>query len=63
MARRAIAPARALGLLPSEPAPVVRGAVRLGDVDMLAASDDVRRERLGSYLGAIFQDPMTSLNP
>ena len=53
----------ALGLLPSEPAPVVRGAVRLGDVDMLAASGAVRRERLGSYLGAIFQDPMTSLNP
>jgi peptide/nickel transport system ATP-binding protein len=53
----------ALGLLPREPEPVVAGAVRLDGVDMLAASDDVRRERLGSYLGAIFQDPMTSLNP
>jgi peptide/nickel transport system ATP-binding protein len=53
----------ALGLLPREPEPVVKGAVRLDGADMLAAGDDVRRERLGSYLGAIFQDPMTSLNP
>ena len=53
----------ALGLLSREPSPVVRGAVRLGGVDVLAATDELRRERLGSYLGAIFQDPMTSLNP
>ena len=53
----------ALGLLPRDPQPVLRGAVRLDGTDMLAAGDAARRERLGSYLGAIFQDPMTSLNP
>jgi peptide/nickel transport system ATP-binding protein len=53
----------ALGLLPREPEPVVSGAVRLDGEDMLAAGAEQRRARLGSYLGAIFQDPMTSLNP
>jgi peptide/nickel transport system ATP-binding protein len=53
----------ALGLLPSTPAPALRGAVRLDGTDMLAAGPGERRERLGRYLGAIFQDPMTSLNP
>ncbi|HEX4364757.1 MAG TPA: ABC transporter ATP-binding protein [Solirubrobacteraceae bacterium] len=53
----------ALGLLPPNPEPVVTGSVFLTDEDMVKASDDVRRRRRGSDLGAVFQDPMTSLNP
>jgi peptide/nickel transport system ATP-binding protein len=53
----------ALGLLPADPAPVVRGAVRLDGEDMVAATEDARRARRGAFIGAVFQDPMTSLNP
>ena len=53
----------ALGLLPSHPRPLVSGSVFLADEDMVKASEDARRKRRGSDLGAIFQDPMTSLNP
>jgi peptide/nickel transport system ATP-binding protein len=53
----------ALGLLPTRPQPVISGAVRLGGEDMVAANEDARRRRRGTDLGAIFQDPMTSLNP
>ena len=53
----------ALGLLPTHPRPLVSGSVFLADEDMVKASEDARRKRRGSDLGAIFQDPMTSLNP
>jgi len=53
----------ALGLLPVRPQPVVTGSVFLDDEDMVKATEDTRRRRRGSDLGAIFQDPMTSLNP
>ncbi|MEA2245227.1 MAG: peptide/nickel transport system ATP-binding protein ddpF [Solirubrobacteraceae bacterium] len=53
----------ALGLLPTRPQPVISGAVRLAGEDMVAANEDARRRRRGTDLGAIFQDPMTSLNP
>jgi peptide/nickel transport system ATP-binding protein len=53
----------ALGLLPRAPAPVVSGRVDLGGLDMLSAPDSERRARRGVYIGAVFQDPMTSLNP
>jgi peptide/nickel transport system ATP-binding protein len=53
----------ALGLLPAHPRPVVSGSVFLAEEDMVTAAEDVRRRRRGSDLGAIFQDPMTSLNP
>jgi peptide/nickel transport system ATP-binding protein len=53
----------ALGLLPTRPAPQIGGTVRLAGEDMVAADEDARRRRRGSDLGAIFQDPMTSLNP
>ena len=53
----------ALGLLPAHPQPTVSGSVFLDDEDMVKASEDTRRRRRGSDLGAIFQDPMTSLNP
>jgi len=53
----------ALGLLPRDPHPVLSGAVRLDGEDMVAATEDQRRARRGAYISAVFQDPMSSLNP
>jgi peptide/nickel transport system ATP-binding protein len=53
----------ALGLLPQSPAPLVLGRVLLDGRDMLTASEEDRRARRGSYITAVFQDPMGSLNP
>jgi peptide/nickel transport system ATP-binding protein len=53
----------ALGLLPRNPHPKVSGSVRLDGEDMVAASEEQRRARRGSYITAVFQDPMGSLNP
>ncbi len=52
-----------LGLLPRRPAPEVRGHATVMGVDMLQSSDDERRHVRKAHLGAVFQDPMTSLNP
>ena len=53
----------ALGLLPRQPRPALSGRVLLGGEDMLAATEEQRRLRRGSYITAVFQDPMGSLNP
>ena len=53
----------ALGLLPRDPHPIVTGAARLDGEDVVAAGEEARRARRGSYIGAVFQDPMSSLNP
>jgi peptide/nickel transport system ATP-binding protein len=53
----------ALGLLPRHPQPTVSGTVRLDGEDMVAATEEQRRARRGSYITAVFQDPMGSLNP
>jgi peptide/nickel transport system ATP-binding protein len=52
-----------LGLLPDEPKPVVIGKVDVLGTDMLHAPDRARRDRRRRDLGAVFQDPATSLNP
>jgi peptide/nickel transport system ATP-binding protein len=52
-----------LGLLPDEPKPIVTGQVDVLGTDMLHAPDRARRERRRRDLGAVFQDPATSLNP
>lgn len=52
-----------LGLLPTQPAPTISGSVEVHGVDMLRAPATKRRELRRRHLGAIFQDPMTSLNP
>jgi peptide/nickel transport system ATP-binding protein len=52
-----------LGLLPTEPQPAVTGSVRAFGVDMVSAPDRERRRLQKSVIGAVFQDPMTSLNP
>jgi peptide/nickel transport system ATP-binding protein len=53
----------ALGLLPRDSPPVVSGTARLDGEDVIAACEETRRALRGSYIGAVFQDPMTSLNP
>ncbi|MFC7483274.1 ABC transporter ATP-binding protein [Luedemannella flava] len=50
-----------LGLLPAHAS--TRGRVTVKGHDMLAASPQVRRQVRREHLGAVFQDPMTSLNP
>jgi peptide/nickel transport system ATP-binding protein len=52
-----------LGLLPSTPAPELSGHVWVDGVDMTAAGPEQRRLVRRERLGAVFQDPMTSLNP
>jgi peptide/nickel transport system ATP-binding protein len=52
-----------LGLIPDDPAPAVSGRVLVCGQDMLGGPPGVRRQVRRSHLGAVFQDPMTSLNP
>ena len=52
-----------LGLLSGDPMPTITGRAEVCGVDMVAASDDERRRIRKVHLGAVFQDPMTSLNP
>ncbi|MCZ6887157.1 MAG: ABC transporter ATP-binding protein [Gammaproteobacteria bacterium] len=52
-----------LRLVPSPPGRVVSGSVRLGDRDLLQASERVMRDIRGNEIAMIFQEPMTSLNP
>lgn len=50
-----------LGLLPDTA--VVEGRAAVGAIDMVAASEETRRIARRESLGAVFQDPMSSLNP
>ncbi|MER8627858.1 ABC transporter ATP-binding protein [Mesorhizobium sp. M1143] len=50
-------------LLPSPPAEIVSGRVRLGDRDLLSLHASEMGKIRGNEVGFIFQDPMTSLNP
>ena len=52
-----------LGLLAGEPAPVITGKAEVCGIDMVAASAQERRRARKVHLGAVFQDPMSSLNP
>jgi peptide/nickel transport system ATP-binding protein len=52
-----------LGLLPKSPAPRVGGRAVVQGVDMTQANANARRGVRRDHLGAVFQDPMTSLNP
>ncbi|HWC36264.1 MAG TPA: ABC transporter ATP-binding protein [Mycobacteriales bacterium] len=51
----------ALGLL--SPKAIVTGSASLAGVDMVGVDDATRREARRRHAGAVFQDPMTSLNP
>ncbi|MHC9291843.1 dipeptide ABC transporter ATP-binding protein [Mycobacterium sp. LTG2003] len=52
-----------LGLLSGDPMPTITGRAEVCGVDMVAASDAERLRLRKAHLGAVFQDPMTSLNP
>ena len=52
-----------LGLLPVSPPPMVAGRVMVDGINMLTAPESDRRRVRRDHLGAVFQDPMTSLNP
>jgi peptide/nickel transport system ATP-binding protein len=52
-----------LGLLAGQPTPVVSGTAEVCGIDMVAATADERRRVRKTHLGAVFQDPMTSLDP
>ncbi len=52
-----------LGLLSGDPSPKLSGRAEVCGVDMVLASDEERRRVRKAHLGAVFQDPMTSLNP
>jgi oligopeptide/dipeptide ABC transporter ATP-binding protein len=41
----------------------ITGRARLGETELIAATEDELREVRGEQLAMIFQDPMTSLNP
>ena len=50
-------------LNPMPPARIVSGQIRLGEHDIVAASDRQMQEIRGRDVAMIFQDPMTCLNP
>ena len=52
-----------LGLLAGDPAPKITGRAEVCGIDMVAADARERRRVRNAHLGAVFQDPMTSLNP
>jgi peptide/nickel transport system ATP-binding protein len=52
-----------LGLLPMTPQPATSGRVMVKGTDMLSGPERDRRSVRRHHLGAVFQDPMTSLNP
>jgi peptide/nickel transport system ATP-binding protein len=52
-----------LGLIPADPRPRVSGRVLVRGHDMLSGPPDLHRRVRREHLGAVFQDPMTSLNP
>jgi peptide/nickel transport system ATP-binding protein len=52
-----------LGLLAGDPSPEVSGRAEVCGLDMVSAPQKARRALRRSSVGAVFQDPMTSLNP
>ena len=52
-----------LGLHPTRPGPTITGVAEVAGTDMVTATHEQSRAMRRVHLGAIFQDPMTSLNP
>lgn len=59
---KSITASAVLGMLPSA-ARVVSGSVTLGGTDMVRATEQVLRTIRGPEVSAIFQDPVSTLNP
>ncbi|MFN8101915.1 MAG: ABC transporter ATP-binding protein [Mycobacterium sp.] len=52
-----------LGMLPRTAAPQIRGSLHVCGADFTTATDNQRRETRTANLGAVFQDPMSALDP
>jgi oligopeptide transport system ATP-binding protein len=52
-----------MGILDTPPAFVTKGSIRFHGEDLLAASDERRREVRGDGIAMIFQDALSALNP
>jgi peptide/nickel transport system ATP-binding protein len=52
-----------LGLIAGDPPPSMSGRAVVAGLDVVTASPEERRALRRHHLGAVFQDPMTSLNP
>lgn len=52
-----------LGLLPTKPKPIISGQVVISGMNLVSASPQQLRLLRKQELGAVFQDPMSSLNP
>src|SRR6266545_5622964 len=52
-----------LGLLPTDPPPSTNGSITVCGEDMLTGAAGRKRQVRREEVGAVFQDPMTSLNP
>ena len=52
-----------MGLLPQPPARIEGGKAMFDGLDLLALTDEQRRQVRGKRVAMVFQDPMTSLNP
>jgi peptide/nickel transport system ATP-binding protein len=52
-----------LGLLPDRPRPDISGSAFVCGTDMVTATREEGRRVRKEHMGAVFQDPMTSLNP
>jgi peptide/nickel transport system ATP-binding protein len=52
-----------LGLLPAAAQPQLTGQLRVTGTDMRSGDAEAHRVNRRDHLGAVFQDPMTSLNP
>src|SRR5207253_2674408 len=52
-----------LGLLRARPAPRITGDIEVAGVDVVHAKPRQLRRLRAAHLGAVFQDPMTSLTP
>lgn len=52
-----------IGLLPTPPASLSGGRIRLGGTDILDGTSDRLRALRGTEIGMVFQEPLTSLNP
>jgi peptide/nickel transport system ATP-binding protein len=50
-------------LLPSRRARITRGAVRLGELDLMTLPESAMQRVRGEQIGMIFQNPMTHLDP
>ena len=52
-----------LKLIPNPPGVITGGTIKLGDVDIINATEQQMHAIRGKEVSMIFQDPMTSLNP